>query len=75
MIDRKLSINPLNFLPSDIIITYRALPFEKQGDTVLIAFANPQDTKTVEYVRELIKKEGYDIEVYNYTLYYYNGSY
>ena len=68
MIDRKLSINPLNFLPSDIIITYRALPFEKQGDTVLIAFANPQDTKTVEYVRELIKKEGYDIEVY-ITLY------
>ena len=34
----------------------------------MVAFANPQDTKTVEYVRELIKKEGYDIEVY-ITLY------
>ena len=68
IIDRKLSVNPLNFLPSDIIITYRALPFDKVGDTVYVAFANPQDTKTVEYVRELIKKEGYDIEVY-ITLY------
>lgn len=68
IIDRNLSINPLNFLPSDIIITYRALPFEKDGNTIFVAFANPQDTKTVEYVRELIKKEGYDIEVY-ITLY------
>ena len=44
IIERKLSVNPTNFLPSDIIITYRALPFEKIGNKVHIAFANPQET-------------------------------
>jgi hypothetical protein len=68
IIDRRLSIDPTNFLPSDIIITYRALPFEKVGNTIHIAFANPQDTETVEYVKKLIAKEGYDVEVY-ITLY------
>ncbi len=68
IIERKLSVNPLNFLPSDIIITYRALPFEKVGNTVCVAFANPQDSEMVEYVKKLIAKEGYDIEVY-ITLY------
>ena len=68
IIDRKLSIDPMNFLPSDIIITYRALPFEKVDDTIHVAFANPQDTETVEYVKELIAKEGYKVEVY-ITLY------
>ena len=37
IIERKLSINPTNFLPSDIIITYRALPFEIVGDTIYFA--------------------------------------
>ncbi|MGN1013251.1 MAG: hypothetical protein ACI4ON_05460 [Clostridia bacterium] len=68
IIERKLSVNPTNFLPSDIIITYRALPFEKIGNKVHIAFANPQDTETVEYVKKLIEKEGYEVEVY-ITLY------
>ena len=68
IIERNLSINPINFLPSDIIITYRALPFEKNGSTLSVAFANPQDTETVEYVRELLKNEGYDMEIY-ITLY------
>ncbi|MBO5476488.1 MAG: hypothetical protein J6A15_01885 [Clostridia bacterium] len=64
IIERKLDINPINFLPSDIIITYRALPFKKVNNTIYVAFANPQDTETVEYVRKLIAKEGYEIEVY-----------
>lgn len=68
IIERKLSVNPLNFLPSDIIITYRALPFEKVGNTICVAFANPQDAEMVEYVKKLIAKEGYEIEVY-ITLY------
>lgn len=68
IIERKLSVNPLNFLPSDIIITNRALPFAKVGNTVCVAFANPQDKEMVEYVRKLIAKEGYEIEVY-ITLY------
>lgn len=68
IIDRKLSINPTTYLPSDIIITYRALPFEKEGKVIHVAFANPQDSDTVEYVRKLMAKEGYDIEVY-ITLY------
>lgn len=68
IIERKLSVNPLNFLPSDIIITYRALPFEKVGSKIYVAFANPQDTETVEYVKKLIAKEGYEVEVY-ITLY------
>ncbi len=64
IIDRKLSINPLNFLPSDIIITYRALPFEKVNNVIHIAFANPQDKETVEYVSKLIENEGYEVEIY-----------
>ncbi len=64
IIERKLSINPTNFLPSDIIITYRALPFEMVGDTICVAFANPQDKEQVEYVKNLIEKEGYKIEIY-----------
>ena len=64
IIERKLSINPTNFLPSDIIITYRALPFEIVGDTICVAFANPQDKEQVEYVKNLIEKEGYKVEVY-----------
>lgn len=68
IIERKLSVNPLNFLPSDIIITYRALPFEKVDNKICVAFANPQDTETVEYVKKLIAKEGYEVEVY-ITLY------
>ena len=68
IIDRKLPINPTNFLPSDIIITYRALPFEKVDNKIHVAFANPQDKETVEYVKKLIAKEGYETEVY-ITLY------
>lgn len=68
MIDKKLSVDPLNFLPADIIVTYRALPFEKNGKTICVAFANPQDSETVEYVRSIIEKEGYNMEVY-ITLY------
>ena len=64
IIDRKLSVNPINFLPADIIVTYRALPFEKDGDTISVAFTNPQDKDTVEYVKKLIKKEGYKVDVY-----------
>ena len=64
IIERKLSINPTNFLPSDIIITYRALPFGIVGDTICVAFANPQDKEQVEYVKNLIEKEGYKVEVY-----------
>ncbi len=64
IIDRKLSINPLNFLTSDIIVTYRALPFEKKDNKIFVAFTNPQDTDTVEYVRKLIETEGYEMEVY-----------
>ena len=62
IIDRKLPINPTNFLPSDIIITYRALPFEKVDNKIHVAFANPQDKETVEYVKKLIAKEGYETE-------------
>ncbi len=64
IIDRKLSINPLNFLTSDIVVTYRALPFEKKDNIIKVAFTNPQDTETVEYVKKLIEKEGYEVEVY-----------
>ena len=64
IIDRKLSIDPLNFLTSYIIVTYRALPFDKKDNVVYVAFTNPQDKETVEYVRQLIESEGYEMEVY-----------
>ena len=64
LIERKLSVDPLNFLTSDIIVTNRALPFDKKDNVVYVAFTNPQDKETVEYVRQLIESEGYEMEVY-----------
>lgn len=68
MLDEKLSINPVNFLPRDIIINYKVLPFELEGTTLKVAFADPLDSARVKEIELLLINQGYTMEVY-ITLY------
>ena len=68
MLDEKLSINPVNFLPRDIIINYKVLPFELEGTTLKVAFADPLDSIRVKEIELLLINQGYTMEVY-ITLY------
>lgn len=68
MLDEKLSINPVNFLPRDIIINYKVIPFELEGTTLKVAFADPLDSIRVKEIELLLINQGYTMEVY-ITLY------
>ena len=68
MLDDKLSINPVKFLPRDIIINYKVIPFELEGTTLKVAFADPLDTVKVKEIELLLINQGYTMEVY-ITLY------
>lgn len=68
MLDGELEINPVQFLPRDIIINYKALPFELDGNTLKIAFADPQNASRVKEIELLLMNKGFNIEIY-VTLY------
>lgn len=68
MLDSDLDINPVQFLPRDIIINYKALPFELDGNTLKIAFADPQNAAKVKEIELLLMNKGFNIEIY-VTLY------
>lgn len=68
MLDNDLDINPVQFLPRDIIINYKALPFELDGNTLKIAFADPQNAAKVKEIELLLMNKGFNIEIY-VTLY------
>src|SRR5574344_1135545 len=38
-----LDINPVEYLPRDIIINYRVIPFDLVGKTLKVAFSDPLD--------------------------------
>ena len=56
------------FLPRDVIINNKAIPFAIDGTTVKVAFSDPLDEKKVEEVKLLLLNKGFQIEKY-YTLY------
>ncbi len=63
-----LDINPVEYLPRDIIINYRVIPFDLVGKTLKVAFSDPLDANRVREVELLLMNQGYDMEVY-VTLY------
>jgi type IV pilus assembly protein PilB len=68
MLDGKISINPVNYLPRDIIINYKVIPFAISGNKLKVAFADPQNTDKVKEIQLLLMNKGYEIEIY-ITLY------
>ncbi|MEG1008489.1 MAG: ATPase, T2SS/T4P/T4SS family [Clostridia bacterium] len=68
MLSSDLNINPVDYLPRDIIINYRALPFKVDGNRVSIAFANYQDISKVKEIELMLMNAGYEMEPY-VTLY------
>ena len=68
MLEDTIDINPVQYLPRDIIINYKALPFDIEGNTLKIAFADPQNASRVKEIELLLMNKGYNIEIY-VTLY------
>ena len=68
MLDGPINMNPVNYLPRDIIINNRVLPFEVAGNKLKVAFANPQDSSVVKEIELLLMNEGFEMEIY-VTLY------
>ncbi|MDO4283329.1 MAG: ATPase, T2SS/T4P/T4SS family [Clostridia bacterium] len=68
MLEEKLPINPVKYLPRDIIINYKVIPFELEGTTLKVAFADPLDSSKVKEIELLLINQGYTMEIY-ITLY------
>ena len=68
LLDEEISINPVQYLPRDMIINYKVIPFEVNGNMLKVAFTDPQDVVKVREVELLLMSQGYSIEVY-ITLY------
>ena len=68
MLDGEIEINPVKYLPRDIIINYKVLPFALVGNKLKVAFADPQNPTKVKEVELLLMNQGYEMEIY-VTLY------
>ncbi len=68
MLEESLHINPVKYLPRDIIINYKVIPFDIEGSTLKVAFADPLDTARVKEIELLLINQGYTMEIY-ITLY------
>ena len=68
MLDGEIEINPVKYLPRDIIINYKVLPFAIVGNKLKVAFADPQNPTKVKEVELLLMNQGYEMEIY-VTLY------
>lgn len=68
MLEHNLKINPVKYLPRDVIINYKVMPFDIDGNTLKVAFADPQNAQKVKEVELLLMNAGYSMEIY-ITLY------
>lgn len=68
MLDGEIEINPVKYLPRDIIINYKVLPFALVGNKLKVAFADPQNPTRVKEVELLLMNQGYEMKIY-VTLY------
>ena len=68
MLEHNLKINPVKYLPRDVIINYKVMPFDIDGNTLKVAFADPQNAPKVKEVELLLMNAGYSMEIY-ITLY------
>ena len=62
MLDNELAINPVKYLPRDIIINYRVIPFSVSGNKLKVAFADPQNSARVKEIELLLMNQGYEME-------------
>lgn len=69
-LEEGVEINPVEFLPRDVIINYRVIPFALAGSTLSVAFSDPLDVNKVKEVELLLMNQGFDMEIY-VTLYTY----
>ncbi len=67
-LDDGISIDYSEFLPRDVVINNKAIPFAIDGTTVRVAFSDPLDEKSVNEVKLLLVNKGFQMEKY-YTLY------
>lgn len=63
-----ISIDYSEFLPRDIVINNKAIPFAIEGTTVKVAFSDPLDDKITEEVKLLLVNKGFQMDKY-FTLY------
>ena len=68
MLEHNLKINPVKYFPRDVIINYKVMPFDIDGNTLKVAFADPQNAPKVKEVELLLMNAGYSMEIY-ITLY------
>ena len=67
-LDDGISIDYSEFLPRDVVINNKAIPFAIDGTTVKVAFSDPLDEKSVSEVKLLLVNKGFQMEKY-FTLY------
>lgn len=68
MLDGELEINPVKYLPRDIIINSKVIPFALVGNKLKVAFSDPQNPNKVKEIELLLMNQGYEMEIY-VTLY------
>jgi len=64
VIDESIDLDYTQLLSRDTVINYKALPFQLNGNTVKVAFANPEDSKAVESVKLQLLNLGLEMEKY-----------
>lgn len=68
MLDGELEINPVKYLPRDIIINSKVIPFALVGNKLKVAFSDPQNPNKIKEIELLLMNQGYEMEIY-VTLY------
>lgn len=63
-----ITINPIEYLPRDMIINYKAFPFRLDGNILSVAFADPMDTAKIKEIELFLMNAGYEMTLY-VTLY------
>jgi len=63
-----INIDYAEFLPRDVVINNKAIPFSIDGTTVKVAFSDPLDEKAATDVKLLLVSKGFQMEKY-FTLY------
>lgn len=68
MLEGELPINPVEYLPRDMIINYKAIPFALEGNKLSVAFADPLNTAKIKEIELFLMNAGYEMEIF-VTLY------
>ncbi|MCX8073988.1 MAG: ATPase, T2SS/T4P/T4SS family [Clostridia bacterium] len=68
MLDAKLNINPVDYLPRDMIINYKAIPFILEGNRLSVAFADPMNIQKLKEIELFLMNAGFEMDPY-VTLY------